>query len=129
MVNFPQLSLRFNSYTSLLEGVTGTTIGKKTLNMKVVREDGSSCEMGPSFVRSILRADAFPYFKPYAIACILSIRTSTKKQRSGDLVVHRVVVVSSDPVKLSQDLNSTVSPDSEKTMKVDSERMKTHGAK
>jgi uncharacterized RDD family membrane protein YckC len=77
-------------YFVLLEGTVGTTLGKMALKMKVVREDGSPCRLGPSVIRNILRiVDILPFL--YIVGMVLIAR-SGKKQRLGDRVAHTVVV-------------------------------------
>jgi uncharacterized RDD family membrane protein YckC len=75
-----------------LEGFTGTTVGKRILKMKVVREDGSPCTPASSLVRNALRfVDFFPYLLPYALGAWW-IYWSPKKQRIGDRAAHTVVI-------------------------------------
>jgi uncharacterized RDD family membrane protein YckC len=77
-------------YYILLEGLRGATLGKKLVKIKVVREDGSACGLGPAFVRNILRIiDELPFL--YIIGMIL-ISRSNKKQRLGDRLAKTVVV-------------------------------------
>ncbi len=77
-------------YYILLEGLTGATIGKRLLKLKVVREDGSACGIGPALVRNILRiVDELPFL--YIIGMIL-ISRSSKKQRLGDRFAKTIVV-------------------------------------
>lgn len=79
-------------YFLVLEGLTGTTIGKRIFKMKVTKEDGSKCGVGPSFVRNILRlVDGVPYLVPYVLGAYF-VSKSTKRQRLGDRVAHTVVV-------------------------------------
>lgn len=60
------------------------------MKMKVVREDGSPCRLGPSVIRNILRiVDILPFL--YIVGMVLIAR-SGKKQRLGDRVAHTVVV-------------------------------------
>lgn len=69
-------------YFVLLEGLTGATIGKRLVKIKVVREDGSPCGIGPAVIRTILRViDGLPFL--YIIGMILIAR-SPRKQRLGD---------------------------------------------
>jgi uncharacterized RDD family membrane protein YckC len=79
-------------YFIVLEGVQGATLGKMAMKIKVVREDGSPCGLGPSIVRNILRVvDALPFL--YIVGMILIAR-SDKKQRLGDRVAKTVVLKS-----------------------------------
>lgn len=77
-------------YFAILEGTMGATFGKKLVKIKVVREDGSACGIGPAFVRSLLRIiDGLPFL--YIIGMVLIAR-SDKKQRLGDRLAKTVVI-------------------------------------
>ncbi len=77
-------------YFAILEGTMGATLGKKVVKIKVVKEDGSACGIGPAFVRTLLRIiDGLPFL--YIIGMVL-ISRSDKKQRLGDRVAKTVVV-------------------------------------
>lgn len=77
-------------YFAILEGTMGATLGKKVVKIKVVREDGSACGIGPAFVRTLLRIiDGLPFV--YIIGMVL-ISRSEKKQRLGDRLAKTVVV-------------------------------------
>lgn len=77
-------------YFIILEGVLAATVGKMLAKIKVVREDGSPCGLGPAVVRNILRiVDALPFF--YIVGLIL-ISRSDKKQRLGDRLAKTVVI-------------------------------------
>lgn len=77
-------------YYILLEGLTGATVGKRLLKLKVVRENGSPCGIGPATVRNILRiVDELPFL--YIIGMIL-ISRSNKKQRLGDRFAKTIVI-------------------------------------
>ena len=81
-------------YFILLEGLTGATIGKRLLKIKVVRVDGSPCGIGPAVIRTLLRIiDGLPFF--YIIGMILIAR-SPMKQRLGDRVAKTVVIKSGE---------------------------------
>jgi uncharacterized RDD family membrane protein YckC len=77
-------------YYAILEGTMGATVGKKLVKIKVVKDDGSACGIGPAFVRNLLRViDALPFL--YIIGLVLIAR-SEKKQRLGDRLAGTVVV-------------------------------------
>lgn len=77
-------------YFVILEGTIGGTVGKKLIKIKVVREDGSACGIGPSLIRNILRIiDELPFL--YIIGMILIAR-SDKKQRLGDRLGKTIVI-------------------------------------
>jgi uncharacterized RDD family membrane protein YckC len=77
-------------YYAILEGTMGATVGKKVVKIKVVKDDGSACGIGPAFVRTLLRViDALPFL--YIIGLVLIAR-SEKKQRLGDRLAGTLVV-------------------------------------
>jgi uncharacterized RDD family membrane protein YckC len=77
-------------YFIVLEGTSGATLGKRLVKIKVVRENGSPCGIGPSFVRNILRIiDELPGLH---IIGMIWISRSDKKQRLGDRIGKTVVV-------------------------------------
>ena len=77
-------------YFAVLEGTIGATVGKKLVKIKVVREDGSACGIGPAFVRTLLRIiDELPFL--YIVGMILIAR-SDKRQRLGDRLAKTVVI-------------------------------------
>ena len=77
-------------YYTILEGTRGATVGKRLVKIKVVKNDGSACGIGPAFVRNLLRViDALPIL--YIIGLILIAR-SEKKQRLGDRLAGTIVV-------------------------------------
>lgn len=80
-------------YGLLLEGVwDGYTVGKKLFGIKVVKEDGSPCDLGAAFVRNLLEIiDGFFYYLVGFIAMALS----DKRQRIGDRLAGTVVVTDS----------------------------------
>jgi uncharacterized RDD family membrane protein YckC len=91
--------LLFLLYFIVLEGMFGATAGKVAVKMKVVREDGSACGIGPAVIRNVLRiVDALPFF--YIIGLIL-ISRSDKKQRLGDSLAKTVVVKSSQAQRIA----------------------------
>ena len=76
-------------YYAILEGTMGATFGKKLVKIKVVREDGSACGIGPAFVRTLLRIIDGQFL--YIIGMVLIAR-SDKKQRLGDRLARTVVI-------------------------------------
>lgn len=77
-------------YYAILEGTMGATVGKKLVKIKIVKDDGSACGIGPAFVRTLLRfIDALPFL--YIIGMVLIAR-SEKKQRLGDRLAGTIVV-------------------------------------
>ena len=77
-------------YYVVLEGVTGTTLGKLTLGLKVIRLDGEPYGWRSVLIRNLLRVvDMLPAF--YLLG-IVSIRRTSLKQRLGDRVAGTQVV-------------------------------------
>ncbi|GCE08600.1 RDD family protein [Dictyobacter aurantiacus] len=82
--------LIFFLYYIIMEATSGSTLGKKALGLKVVREDGAPISWTESIIRNLLRIiDALPF--AYIVGAII-IATSSQKQRLGDKVAHTVVV-------------------------------------
>lgn len=79
------------AYFLVLEGVFGQTVGKKLCKIKVVKEDGTPCDLYASFIRNILRIIDAIFV--YLVGAILLAR-SDKKQRLGDSVAHTIVIKS-----------------------------------
>ena len=78
------------TYTFLLEGYWGQTIGKKVLGIVVIKEDGSKCDYKASITRNLLRIiDILP--ESYIIG-LISIAASDKRQRIGDRLADTIVV-------------------------------------
>jgi uncharacterized RDD family membrane protein YckC len=79
-------------YFVYFEGSTGQTIGKKIVNIKVVREDKKPMTYMDALVRTILRViDAIPFLIPYLLGLILVV-VNEKKQRLGDMAAKTLVV-------------------------------------
>ena len=79
-------------YFTIFEGLTGATIGKFLMGIRVVNEDGSKLTWTASIVRNVSRlVDEFPYFIPYLLGAIL-VWNSPTRQRLGDRWGHTVVV-------------------------------------
>jgi uncharacterized RDD family membrane protein YckC len=77
-------------YHSLLEGMLGTTLGKRLCNITVLKADFTPCGLGAGFLRNLLRiVDSFFY---YLVAAV-SLAGTLKWQRLGDLAAETVVVV------------------------------------
>lgn len=68
----------------------GQTVGKKALGIKVVNDDLTPVQLGPSLTRNLLRtADFFPLF--YATG-VLSILFTKRFQRLGDIAANTLVI-------------------------------------
>ncbi len=76
-------------YYLVPEGLSGQTLGKKIMGLRVVALDGS-LSWGKVAIRNILRIiDGLPIF--YLVG-IIAIVTSKKHQRLGDLAAQTIVV-------------------------------------
>ncbi len=76
-------------YFVVAQGKSGTTLGKKLLGMKVVKEDGSPISYQDALIRTILNiVDGFAF----GLVGIYFIAKSPIKQRIGDKVAHTVVI-------------------------------------
>ena len=77
-------------YFTYFEGTSGQTIGKKFVHIRVVKEDGSRCDVGSALVRNLLRIiDHLPFL--YILGIIL-IAATDKKQRLGDMLAKTIVI-------------------------------------
>jgi uncharacterized RDD family membrane protein YckC len=83
------LSLIPLSYYIYFEGTSGQTIGKKVMNIRVVKADGSPCDFVSAFLRNILR---FIDSLVIGLVGIIVIAVTEKRQRIGDIVAGTVVV-------------------------------------
>jgi uncharacterized RDD family membrane protein YckC len=71
--------------------MTGQTLGKRLLGIRVVNQDGSRVSFGASFIRNILRiVDALPVL--YIVGLITVLATGERRQRVGDLAARTRVV-------------------------------------
>jgi uncharacterized RDD family membrane protein YckC len=76
-------------YFTYFETTTGQTIGKKLVNIKVVKENGKKLTYMDAFVRTLLRiVDSIAL---YLIGFVVVIATD-KKQRIGDMAAGTIVV-------------------------------------
>lgn len=79
------------AYFIVCEGMTGQTLGKRLLGIRVVNQDGSRVSFGASFIRNILRiVDALPVL--YIVGLITVLATGERRQRVGDLAARTRVV-------------------------------------
>ena len=77
------------AYYVVMEKVSGGTLGKMALGLKVVKESGEPLDWAASLIRNVLRiVDGFFF---YLVGAII-VWTSKKKQRLGDMVAHTLVV-------------------------------------
>ena len=77
-------------YFTYFEGTSGQTVGKRLTHIKVVKEDGSTCDIGSALVRNLLRIiDHLPFL--YILGIIL-IAATEKRQRLGDMLGRTIVI-------------------------------------
>jgi uncharacterized RDD family membrane protein YckC len=87
-------------YYFALESMTGQTVGKRVVGLKVVRADGSSADMRAIGIRTVLRVvDGFAF---YLVGLVVMLATGERRQRLGDLVAGTVVTTADTP--LAEDL-------------------------
>jgi uncharacterized RDD family membrane protein YckC len=76
-------------YYFALEMMTGQTLGKRAMGLKVVRSDGSPADMRAIGIRTVLRViDGFAF---YLVGLVVMIATKERRQRLGDLAADTVV--------------------------------------
>jgi uncharacterized RDD family membrane protein YckC len=77
------------SYYVLCEGMTGMTLGKRMVGIRVVDEEGDFAGFGAAIVRNLLRVVDGLFF--YLVGAIFAL-TSPRGQRLGDRAAHTLVV-------------------------------------
>ena len=77
-------------YYIFLEGLTGYTVGKRIMNIKVVNEEGNKLGLKKSFIRNVFRMiDGLPALNILGIYLIL---TTPENTRLGDKMAHSRVI-------------------------------------
>ncbi len=88
-------------YTLLLEiFMDGQTIGKRAMNIKVVMLDGTQPSVGAYLIRWLIRIIDVNVFN--GIIAIITIATSKKGQRLGDMAANTTVITLKRRVTLAQ---------------------------
>src|SRR5215475_13427917 len=84
--------LILSSYFAFFEWIwSGQTPGKRWLKLRVLREDGRPITFWEAAVRNLLRTlDIFPF--PFYSIGLISVFSTTRDQRLGDMVAGTVVV-------------------------------------
>jgi uncharacterized RDD family membrane protein YckC len=78
------------TYFFAFEALTGRTLGKMLLGLKVVREDGTRAGPGAIAARTLFRlVDGLPIFYLVGFIVVVSLKS---RQRVGDLVAKTLVV-------------------------------------
>ncbi len=79
------------AYYIVMEAVTGQTLGKMAMKLKVVKKDGAKIDWQAAIVRNLLRIiDGFLFYLVGAIV----VWVSKNKQRLGDMAANTIVVTS-----------------------------------
>lgn len=77
------------AYFIVQEALQGTTLGKRVMGLKVVKQDGAPMDWAASIARNVLRlVDGFLFYLVGAIA----IWSSKQRQRLGDMAAKTIVV-------------------------------------
>lgn len=77
-------------YYFVSEAISGQTLGKRLLGLRVVRVDGRPAGAGPVAVRTLLRiVDSLPFM--YLLGLVVILATGSRRQRLGDLAAGTVV--------------------------------------
>ena len=86
------LFLTFSGYFAFFEWAwSGQTPGKRWLKLRVIREDGRPITFWEASVRNLLRSfDMMPF--PFYSIGLISVFSTTRDQRVGDMVAGTVVV-------------------------------------
>jgi len=84
--------LTFSGYFAFFEWIwSGQTPGKRWLKLRVIREDGRPITFWEASVRNLLRSfDMMPF--PFYSIGLISVFSTTRDQRVGDMVAGTVVV-------------------------------------
>lgn len=83
------IGIVYYAYFIIMEGTSGTTLGKRIMKLRVVKVDGSPLTMGDAAIRNVLRVVDGLFL--YLVGAII-IWTSMDKQRLGDRVAKTIVV-------------------------------------
>ena len=83
------------AYYAILEGLVGTTLGKRALGMQVTMDDGRRLTPAAVVIRNLIRIpEAFFFYIPSLISCAVSAR----RKRLGDFAARdRKKMVSPGP--------------------------------
>jgi uncharacterized RDD family membrane protein YckC len=76
------------AYHAFSEGLGGSTVGKRALSLKVVREDGSPCGLTAALIRSAAYLLDALFF---GLIGYFAMQKSRQQQRYGDQWAHTVV--------------------------------------
>lgn len=77
------------AYYVVMEAVSGATLGKRAMRLKVVKRDGSALDWQASIVRNVMRLIDGLFF--YLVGAIV-VWASKSRQRLGDMAAGTLVV-------------------------------------
>lgn len=86
------LAVAFVGYPAITESLTGRTLGKWALGLRVVRDDGGPIRFRHALVRAVIGALVEKPGVTMGLAALLSAGVSTRAQRLGDLAAGTLVV-------------------------------------
>ena len=91
-------------YYFALEALTGQTLGKKLMGLRVAQADGSPPEMRQIAVRSALRlVDGIGL---YLVGLVVMLATGERRQRLGDLAAGTIVTTAEEEPRPAADLET-----------------------
>jgi uncharacterized RDD family membrane protein YckC len=83
------------AYYWVTETIWAQTLGKRVLDIRVERVDGTKASAGATFIRTLLRVvDGFGF---YIVGLIAIFATGERRQRIGDMAAKTRVVAASSP--------------------------------
>ena len=77
-------------YFTLGEGLWGTSLGKRVMRIKVVREDFRPCGLMPAFTRNTVRF--LDMMLLFYLGSLIMMATTEKRQRIGDYIGETIVI-------------------------------------
>jgi uncharacterized RDD family membrane protein YckC len=96
-------------YYFALELLTGQTLGKKLMGLRVAQADGSPPELRQVAMRTVLRlVDGLGV---YLVGLIAMLATGERRQRLGDLAAGTIVTTAEEAAPASADLETHVESD------------------
>ncbi len=86
-------------YTTLFEGLSGTTPGKRMFRLWVVHDNATPITMSASLVRNFLRAvDGLPFLNLLGVICMV---IDSRFRRLGDLAAGTLVIYRNRPTEIA----------------------------
>jgi uncharacterized RDD family membrane protein YckC len=95
-------------YYFACESLTGQTLGKKAMGLRVANVDGSPPEMRQVAVRSVLRL--IDGWGLYLVGLITMLASGQRRQRLGDLAAKTIVTTADEDSAASSDEGTSVLP-------------------